>query len=469
MTWSELVQALARIELGEVVLLLACLVLSAAYAGAESSLTSLSEARCRSIIENAKEKGERPGRLLQRWVDDPLSLLTAISVGRTSASTGLAVAASLITQDLFHNNVVSAAMAIAVVLILLMGEVGPRSLAKAHAPSVAPWFMPLVLLTSWIGWPLVTLLSRMSRVLSRAVAGPASRAAAFVTEEEIVQLIGRGQKDGVLDKTESRMLASVIELSDTLVREVMVPRANISALDSNATLDEVMQELREQGHSRMPIYDGTIDEVRGFFHSKDLLVVTEREGFRLREYLRPVLFVPELMKTTELLKLFQKKKTHLAVVVDEFGGTAGVVALEDVLEEIVGPIQDEHDIEEPDIKRIDPRHFSIEGRASLYDVSEAIGLIFPEGAETMGGFLINRCGRMPRKGDRVTYQGFSFVVVDADERRVNRVEVERQLPKLGTDAGQETSGPQAQPTNDEAPVPDDPSVASPAEDLNEHR
>jgi putative hemolysin len=432
---AELRSVLDRIQSGDVILLVVCYLLSVAFAAAEASLTSLSEVRARAIVEEGRARGTARKRWLKRWIDDPVTMLTAMLVGKNSASTGLAVAASLIAQDLFHNTAVSVAVAITVVLVLVVGEITPRSIAKHNAAVVAPLLFPLVLLTYWLAWPVVFALSRVSHAMMRASGGAVRHGGPFVTEEDIVQLIGRGHKDGVLDKTETRMLASVMELGDTLVREVMIPRSNISAIEVTASLDEVMVEVREQGHSRMPVYDGTIDEIRGFFHTKDLLVVEDRVRFRLRDHLRPVLFVPELMKTTDLLKLFQKKKTHLAVVVDEFGGTAGVVALEDVIEEIVGPIQDEHDIDEPDIKRIDDRHHVVEGRASLYDVSEALGLTFPEGAETMGGFLINRCGRMPRTGDRVTFQGFSFVVQEADEKRVSRVEIEKLLAKVSGESG----------------------------------
>ncbi len=257
--------------------------------------------------------------------------------------------------------------------------------------------------------------------------GDVSRTGPFVTERDIVEMIALGRKTGAIDKVEGRMLTSIIELGDTLVREVMVPRTEISSLPITASYDDVMVEVREEGHSRVPVYDTNLDDIKGFFHTKDLLTIDiDPKRFRLRDHLRPVEFVPEMGRVGDLLRTFQRRRTHLAVVVDEFGGTSGIVALEDVLEEIVGPIQDEHDEEEAQIKRVSETQWAAEGRVSLYELAEVLGVTFPDGGyETLGGFLIARAGRMPRTGDRLGFQGFIFTIADADERKVSRIEIER--------------------------------------------
>lgn len=419
-----------RIEGGELFLLFVCLIVSAIFAGAETALTALSEVKARAIVEEGIQTKSCFKRSLRLWLDKPHHVLTAILIGNHAANTAVAVMASLIALDAFRSTGIAVLVAVLVVLLLVFGEITPRSFAKHNANTLAPFFFPLVIATYVITLPLVVLFTRFSHVVVRATGGAVTRSGPFVTEDDIVSMITLGRKEGVLGKIEGRMLASVIELGETLVKELMVPRTDISSLSVTATFDEVMAEVKEQGHSRLPVYDGTLDEVKGFFHTKDLLLLDDdaRASFRLRDYLRPVLFVPELMRVSDLLKLFQKKKTHLAVVVDEFGGTAGVVALEDVLEEIVGPIHDEHDEEEAEIKKVDGNRYLVEGRASLYELGEALGIAFPTegGYETLGGFLIARCGRMPRTGDRVAYHGWTFMVRDADEKRVSRIDVERQ-------------------------------------------
>jgi CBS domain containing-hemolysin-like protein len=434
----------SAVSASEVAILAVCLVLSACFSGIESALAALSEARARAIVDS----GTRRGRLLKLWLDKPHHVLTTTLIGNHAVNTVIAVLASLVAARVFDSLAITIAVAVIVVAVLVVGEITPRSFARKHAEALAPALMPLVWATYILSFPLVVVFTRFSHVLVRASGGVVTRSGPFVTEDDIAAMITLGSKEGVLDKHEGRMLKSVLDLGDTLVREVMISRTEISALPMNAPLEEVLAEARDQGHSRMPIYDDTLDEVKGFFHTKDLLHVLgdDPKPFLLKEHLRPVLYVPELMRVSDLLKLFQKRKTHLAVVVDEYGGTAGIVAFEDVLEEIVGPIQDEHDEDDAPIKRLDDGRLVAEGRAGLYELGEALGISFPAdgGYETLGGFLIARTGRMPRSGDRVVFASQVFVVREADEKRVGRVDIER---AAGTSqppmhAG-EVSGPQA--------------------------
>lgn len=425
----------------EVMILIVSLLLSAAFSGAETALTALSEAKAKALVEG----GGRRGKLIQLWLDRPHHVLTATLIGDHAANSVIAVLAVIVARRVSPHPALLAIVAIAVVVVLVFGEVTPRSFAKTHAASVATVLMPLVWLAYFIFLPLVVVFTRFSQLLVRASGGAVTRSGPFVTEDDIAAMISLGSREGVLDKQEGRMLKSVLDLGDTLVREVMVPRTEIAAVPIAASLEDVLAAAREKGHSRMPVFDDNLDEVKGFFHTKDLLhVVAEQKPFHLKEHLRPVLFVPELMRMSDLLKLFQKRKTHLAVVVDEYGGTAGIVAFEDVLEEIVGPIQDEHDEEEASIKRLEDGRLVAEGRASLYDIGEALGVSFPAdgGYETLGGFLIARTGRMPQRGDRVAFAGHTFVVRDADEKRVARVEVERAPGTLPPAPAPDTSGPQ---------------------------
>lgn len=460
-----------QISGGEVLILVVGLVLSAIYSAAETALTALTEARARTLIES----GGRRARLLQFWIDKPQHALTTTLTGKKAANTAIAVLAALVADRMFSSLWVSVAVAVAVIALLLFGEMTPRAFAKAHAAAVAPSLMPFVLATYVLTFPIVWLFTRLGSVMRRAAGGSATHEGPFVTEDDIVSSIQLASREGVLDKASGRMLKSIFDLGDTLVREVMVPRTEISSLPIAATLDEVLVEVHEKGHSRLPVYDDNLDEVKGFFHTKDLLrVLAEKKPFSLKDHLRPVLFVPELMRTSDLLKIFQRKKTHLAVVVDEYGGTSGIVAFEDVLEEIVGPIHDEHDEDETPLKRLDDGRLLAEGRASLYEIGEALGVQFPadSGYETLGGFLIARTGRMPQRGDRVAFAGHTFVVRDADEKRVAKVEIEAQRgtqpPTLAGErretsgptpaAPGEVSGPVAVPASTSAP----PSEAAPA-------
>ncbi len=418
-------------QLNDAIFFAACLLLAAVFSAAETSLFALVDARVQDIVKDARDRGSRARSLLRLWLERPDHVLTAILLGKHTAHVVLVLAAALAIDDAQDNVLQSLPWALLCVFVIVAVIVGvellARAFAKTKAAAVAPLVFPVVVAAYVLTWPLVMLFTRLSRLFSRLAGGSVTRSGPFVTEQDIVEMIALGRRSGTIDKVEGRMLASIIELGDTLVKEVMVPRADISSLSISASYDEVMVEVKEQGHSRVPVFDNTLDDIKGFFHTKDLLTRTiDPATFRLREHLRPVEFVPELMRVGDLLRLFQKKKTHLAVVVDEFGGTAGIVALEDVLEEIVGPIHDEHDEEDAPIKKLTDSHWSAEGRVSLYDLGESLHLTFPDGGyETLGGFLIARCGRMPRKGDRVSFQGFTFLVTDADERKVSRIDIEK--------------------------------------------
>ena len=413
-----------------------CIVLGALYQAAETGLFAMVDARIKDIVAEARARKSRLGTLLGLWLERPDHILTAIVVGKQSAHIALvlnvAVTLSEGEESLLQRLTVSIPTALLLVVVTVAVELSARAVAKEKAEATVAIIFPVVFVTYVATWPAVWLLTKLSQLFSRMAGGNISRSGPFVTERDIVEMIALGRRTGAIDKVEGRMLASIIELGDTIVREVMVPRTDISTLSVHASYADVMTEVKEEGHSRIPVYDGTLDEIKGFFHTKDLLTrEINPERFRLRDHLRPVEFVSEIMRVGELLKIFQLKKTHLAVVVDEFGGTAGIVALEDVLEEIVGPIQDEHDDEEPEIRRLSDSQWVVEGRVSLYDLAEVLGITFPDGGyETLGGFLIARTGRMPRKGDRIGFHGFVFTVAEADERKVSRIEVERTA--LGT-------------------------------------
>jgi len=429
---TQLVQRLASLDLDgqDALIIVVCLVAIAVFQAAETGLLHLPATRAQELLTDDVHR-RRPGlgRLLTLWTERPDAVLTGIVVGTHTAQLALVLGLAVIVADsaVALSPGVAVVLGVTALLAIVVNELVARAVAKEKAELAVALTAPVVVVSHVVTWPLVAALTRLSRLSARVVGGTASASGPFVTEADIAAMIALGRRTGAIDKVEGRMLTSVMELGETLVREVMVSRTEISALPLQAGWDEVMRVVREGGHSRLPVYDGTLDDMRGFIHTRDLLAGDiDPARFSLRRHLRPVEFVPELGRVRDLLRTFQRKKTHLAVVVDEFGGTAGIVALEDVLEEIVGPIQDEHDEEEAEITRVDDGHHRALGRSSLYDLGEALGVAFPEGGyDTLGGFLIARAGRMPRTGDRLAFGGHTFTVIEADERRVSRVDIER--------------------------------------------
>lgn len=411
---------------GDLFLLGLGLLASAFFSASETALTALSETKSRQLIE----KGRTGARYLQLWLERPNRVLTTVLIGNNIVNTFLAALATLVTNEFFQSTALSVAVGLTTIAILIVGEITPKTFAKHNAERMGPLAMAALTPLYYALWPIVVSFTWLSKTLVRITGGEVTRTGPFITEEDITFMLRLGQSAGVIQQEERELLTNVFEFNDTIVREVMVPRTDIAGMPLSASMEDVLRVVREHGHTRMPVYGESLDDVRGFFHTKDLFHILPElsPSFRLEDYVRPALFVPELEKISELLKRFQRTKTHLAVVVDEYGGTAGIVSLEDLIEELVGDILDEHDDEAPaEFQRLDENRYAAEGKASIYELSEAIGIQFPEDDryETLGGFLIALSGRMPRTGERFVHDGWAFLVQEADERRVSRIEVER--------------------------------------------
>ena len=273
--------------------------------------------------------------------------------------------------------------------------------------------------------------------------GAASANDHIVTEEELKTWVETEQPDGGLEEDERRMIYSIFQFGDTLCREIMVPRTDVLALEVDTPLQLAMDELINSGHSRVPVFEDSIDNVIGLLYAKDLLKITHSaEDTRdLHQYLRPAYFVPESKKVDELLAEMQAKGMHLAVVVDEYGGMAGVVTLEDIVEEIVGEIRDEYDEgEELAIQKIAPDEYIFKGQISLGDVNELLGTaLTAELADSLGGFLLSQMGRVPQQGDTLQMEGWTFVVEEIHEHRIGKVRA-RKLTPISIEEQRENNG-----------------------------
>ena len=247
------------------------------------------------------------------------------------------------------------------------------------------------------------------------------------TEEDFHRLIDEGEEEGIIEEEEHELIHSVFTFMDTIVREVMVPRVEIAACPINAPLSDVLNIIITKGHSRVPVYDQKMDNIIGIVYAKDLLKFfdSDKNHPKIREIMRPPFFVPETKKIIDLLKEFQLQKMHMAIVVDEYGGTAGLVTLEDIIEEIVGEIQDEYDSDKPLIKKISEHEFIVDGSMDLEELNEEIHIDLPteEGVETLAGFLFGLFGSVPKEKDKKSYNGFEFVIEKVIRRRISQVRI----------------------------------------------
>jgi putative hemolysin len=271
--------------------------------------------------------------------------------------------------------------------------------------------------------PVVWLVTGVSRLLTRFIKGEEERP--IISEDEIRSIISVGEETGVVAKEQRRMLHGIFELSQIRVRDVMIPRTEVAGIDVNTPFEDVLRLTQQARHSRFPVFEESLDNVVGIIHSKDILNYVDRpQEFSIREVARPPYFVPESKPIETLLQSFRRKRVHLAVVVDEYGGVEGIVTLEDIVEEIVGEIQDEYDVEEVLIREIAPGRYLVDGSTSLRSINRRFGLqLSEEHANTLAGFLLRTMGSIPEVGDSCQSDGTRFIVRKVEDRRVEEIEM----------------------------------------------
>ena len=317
------------------------------------------------------------------------------------------------------------------IFTIIFGELVPKQIGLAHAERVAMSTSRFIDALGAVFGPLVGFLTWTTRRISRLF-GADVAADERISAEELRLIIEQGGEQGILEAEEEQMIHAVIELGDQRIHEVMVPRIAMVSLPATATMEQAIDTVIDEGHSRVPVYDTTIDEIIGILYAKDLLPFLKGsadERPSLRSLLRTPVFVPESMSVDDLLHEFQRRKVHLAVVLDEYGGTAGLVTIEDLLEEIVGEIQDEYDEEEPMIVQLSDDEARVDGRADVDDLGELfdveLSLEDEDEYDTVGGLVYHRIGGVPKPGDQVKVDGLTLTVETTDGRRVGKVLVVR--------------------------------------------
>jgi putative hemolysin len=429
--------------LGEILFLVFLTFLEGFFVAAEIALVSVRRSRIDQLVEG----GSPSARRVRRLIDDPGRFLAVSQIGLTfigffaSAYAAVSLVSGLqaLLESLGVNAAAAGGTALVVVTIILalftiiFAELIPKSIALASPERFALFLArPIDLIARALG-PLVTVMSGITRWVTRSIGVDMNQEAA-ISADELRLIVERGGEQGVLEAEEEQMINAVIELGDRRVHEVMVPRVAIAAVESDATLEEAIDLVVEVGHSRIPVYHDTIDEIVGILYAKDLLPYLKNDaGPRppLRKLLRPPVLVPESMTVDDLLHEFQRRKVHIAVVLDEYGGTAGLVSIEDLLEEIVGEIQDEYDVEEPMVVRLSDHEARVDGRADVDEILELFDLDLKledaEEYDTVGGLVYHRIGGVPAPGDSVDVDGLRLTVESTDGRRVGKVLVTRQL------------------------------------------
>jgi len=433
-------------DLGLAALLLITLALAWVAAAAETALTSVSRIQLRRLVDD----GDSRARLIQKLHQNPNDYLTAILTANTTAIIISATAAGLIGNDHGDGAFVPQLLIslIDAIVVLVFCEITAKTLALRYNMRYALALAPTVSVITTVFRIPIRAMSAFARLLARPGGGAKGP---FLTEDELKLMVTVGEEQGIIEEEEREMIHGVIEIGDMTVREVMVPRIDIVAVEVNKPVDEIVQLVLTHGHTRIPVFEESIDRIVGVAYAKDLLRYsagrgssTEQQG-DLGKVMRKPYFVPENKNLSEFLHEMREHRVHMATVIDEHGQTAGVITIEDIIEEIVGPIRDEYDaMEEEELQFVAPNEALLDARVSLDDAREELGLhLRAEDVDSLGGFIYSQLGAIPESGEVIEIEGVTMTVVSVRGQRIGKVRVRAEEPFPGAIRREEAQAEEA--------------------------
>ena len=405
----------------EIILFFICLLLSGFFSSSEVALISITRAKVHALLSQGR-KGAEALDILKRSTD---TVLITILIGNNIANIAAASLATAIAISIYGDVGIGIATGVTVILMLIFGEIGPKMYASRHIEELALRVSRPILYLSKAIYPVLWI----SDHIKQQFAFRPGVAEQVVTEEEIKEWIDVGEEEGTIEEQEREMLYSVLRFGDTTVREVMTPRVDAIMIGDTSTLENALSIFNETGFSRIPVYHEQIDNVIGLLNVKDIFAAAFRQQMdvTIKELMYEPCFVPESKKIDELLKELQVKKQHMAVVLDEYGSFAGIVTVEDMLEELVGEIMDEFDEEEPEVQQIEEGVYLVDARAWVGHLNKNLNLDLPltDSYETLGGLVIDRLGYIPRRGEvaKIEESNIELIVMQMRGRRIVKVKM----------------------------------------------
>ena len=416
--------------------LILCIALSAFFSATETAFSASNRVRLKTVEGPRKAKAQAVLELLEKYD----SLLTTVLIGNNVVNiAGTAIATLLFTDYLMtkssHEAGATAASVAMTVLVLFLGEVGPKTLAKQHPEKFAMSAAPVIRVLMILLKPLDLLFSLYRKLLSRLVRPQAEESQ---IEEELMTMIDEAQTEGDIEEDEGELIRSAIEFNDQNAGDIMTPRVDVTAIEDTATLEEAAEVFRKTWYSRIPVYHEDLDHIVGILNEKDFYKMTHDGCRKITDIMKEPVFSPASLSISNLLKQFRTAKTHLVILLDEFGGTEGIVTMEDVLEELVGEIYDEHDEVNEEIVEQEDGTLIVDGNMQLQELLDKYGLENKYDADTVGGWAGEMLEKVPEEGDTFTLENHQFTVTEMDGFRVTRIRVIPAKEEKETAAEEET-------------------------------
>lgn len=403
-------------HLPTITVMLICIILSAYFSATETAFLSMNKTRVKALAE----KGSKKAKLALKLSENYDKLISTILIGNNIVNITLASLGTVIFVSLLGDVGATVSTAVITVTVLIFGEISPKSIAKDCPEKFALFSSPIINVLIILFTPLNFLFSQWKKLISKMFRVEND---SKMSQEELLMLVNEVQQDGSIDENESELLKNVIGFGDLKAQDILTPRVDLEAVSIKATNEEIARHFTDSRFSRLLVYDDTIDKVVGVIHQKDFYCGTGMTDKPLEKIMTPPMFVPNAERLDSLLQALQANKSHIAVVIDEYGGTLGIITMEDILEELVGDIWDEHDEVEIPIREIKENTYSVDGSVSVDDFCEQFEIENDSDSVSLSGWIMERLERIPEEGDTLSYENLEITVTKTDGRRVESVQV----------------------------------------------
>ena len=402
------------------IILIILISLSAFFSMSETALTSLSKIRLRTMIdENIKN-----AKLIQNVLEDPAKLLSAILIGNNLVNIGASSIATAMAIDRFKSQGVGIATGILTIIILIFGEITPKTFATKNSEKISIFVIKPIRFCVLIFTPIIFILNIITGFFLRLLGVKKDEKLPTITESELLTMVNVSHEEGVLEIDEREMINNVVYFANNDAEDIMVPRTDIVAIDIDSTYDQLISLFKEETFSRIPVYENSIDNIVGIISLKDLLFIDKSKEFNIKDYMREPFFTYESKSLKELFAEMRINRIPMAIILDEYGGTSGIVTLEDMLEEIVGDLADEYDQHEQEITVLKEDEYIVEGSTKIEDVNNVLGTNFEsKDFESIGGFVIEIFGKFPEKSDSIRINNVKFIVEKIEKNRIEKLRI----------------------------------------------
>ncbi|MCI8517137.1 MAG: HlyC/CorC family transporter [Hungatella sp.] len=403
----------------QLLILVILLALSAFFSSSETALTTVNKIR----IRNLAEAGDERAIILAKVTEQQSKMLSAILIGNNIVNLSASSLLTTLTIKVLGNKAIGVATGVLTLLILVFGEITPKTLATLSSETMALRSAKPIYGLMWLFTPVIAVVNRLSLGVLLLFKVDPNKKQEMITEDELRTIVEVSHEEGVIETEEKKMINNVFDFGDSLAKDIMVPRIDMTFVDVEATYDELIDIFRREKYTRIPVYEETTDNVIGVVNMKDLLLIDSGREFRIRDYMRSPMYTYEYKKTAELMLEMQKTFNNIVIVLDEYGSTAGLITLEDMLEEIVGEIRDEYDQdEEKSLIESAPGEYSVAAAMKINDINDRLGLeLESEDYDSVGGLVIGLLDHLPDEGEEVSDRGIRFIVESVDKNRIDRI------------------------------------------------